>query len=245
MHSDSAVVFITGAGKRVGAALARDLHGRGFAVALHYRSAQPEAEALAAALNAVRAGSCLLLQADLGDRAQRDALVPHIIAHFGRLDVLINNASSFSPTPIGTSSDAHWDDLFDSNARAPFFLSQAAAPFLRRQQGCIVNIADIFGQTPKPQHTLYCMAKAALIMMTKSLALELAPDVRVNAIAPGAILWPESGKPDAEKDAIVQATPLARMGDVDDICQTAAWLIEQAGFTTGQVIAVDGGRSLR
>ena len=245
MHSDSAVVFITGAGKRVGAALARDLHGRGFAVALHYRSAQPEAEALAAALNAVRAGSCLLLQADLGDRAQRDALVPHIIAHFGRLDVLINNASSFSPTPIGTSSDAHWDDLFDSNARAPFFLSQAAAPFLRRQQGCIVNIADIFGQTPKPQHTLYCMAKAALIMMTKSLALELAPDVRVNAIAPGAILWPESGKPDAEKDAIVQATPLARMGDVGDICQTAAWLIEQARFTTGQVIAVDGGRSLR
>lgn len=245
MHSDSAVVFITGAGKRVGAALARDLHGRGFAVALHYRSAQPEAEALAAALNAIRAGSCLLLQADLGDRAQRDALVPHIIAHFGRLDVLINNASSFSPTPIGASSDAHWDDLFDSNARAPFFLSQAAAPFLRRQQGCIVNIADIFGQTPKPQHTLYCMAKAALIMMTKSLALELAPDVRVNAIAPGAILWPESGKPDAEKDAIVQATPLARMGDVDDICQTAAWLIEQARFTTGQVIAVDGGRSLR
>ncbi|HWR95234.1 MAG TPA: pteridine reductase [Arenimonas sp.] len=244
MHSDSAVVFITGAGKRVGAALARDLHGRGFAVALHYRSAQPEAEALAAALNAIRAGSCLLLQADLGDRAQRDALVPHIIAHFGRLDVLINNASSFSPTPIGASSDAHWDDLFDSNARAPFFLSQAAAPFLRRQQGCIVNIADIFGQTPKPQHTLYCMAKAALIMMTKSLALELAPDVRVNAIAPGAILWPESGKPDAEKDAIVQATPLARMGDVDDICQTAAWLIEQARFTTGQVIAVDGGRSL-
>ena len=244
MHSDSAVVFITGAGKRVGAALARDLHGRGFAVALHYRSAQPEAEALAAALNAIRAGSCLLLQADLGDRAQRDALVPRIIAHFGRLDVLINNASSFSPTPIGSSSDAHWDDLFDSNARAPFFLSQAAAPFLRRQQGCIVNIADIFGQTPKPQHTLYCMAKAALIMMTKSLALELAPDVRVNAIAPGAILWPESGKPDAEKDAIVQATPLARMGDVGDICQTAAWLIEQARFTTGQVIAVDGGRSL-
>jgi pteridine reductase len=245
MHSDSAVVFITGAGKRVGAALARHLHGRGFAIALHYRSAQPEAEALSAALNADRAGSCLLLQADLGDRVQRDALVPRIIAHFGRLDVLINNASSFSPTPIGAGSDAHWDDLLDSNARAPFFLSQAAAPFLRRQRGCIVNITDIFGQTPKPRHTVYCMAKAALIMMTKSLALELAPDVRVNAIAPGAILWPESGKPDAEKDAIVQATPLARMGDVDDICQAAAWLIEQAKFTTGQVIAVDGGRLLR
>lgn len=245
MHSDSAVVFITGAGKRVGAALARHLHGRGFAVALHYRNARAAAETLAAELNAVRAGSCLPLQADLGDRAQRDALVPRIIAHFGRLDVLINNASSFSPTPIGDVTDTHWDDLFDSNARAPFFLSQAAAPFLRRQQGCIVNIADIFGQTPKPRHTVYCMAKAALIMMTKSLALELAPDVRVNGIAPGAILWPEGGKPNAEKDAIVQATPLARMGDVDDICQTAVWLIEQARFTTGQVIAVDGGRLLR
>jgi pteridine reductase len=245
MHSESAVVFITGAGKRVGAALARDLHRRGYAIAVHYRSAKPEAEALAAALNAERAGSCLLLQADLDDPAQRDALIPQVIAQFGRLDVLINNASSFSPTPIGDVTDAHWDGLFDSNARAPFFLSQAAAPFLRRQHGCIVNIADIFGQTPKPRHTVYCMAKAALIMMTRSLALELAPDVRVNAIAPGAILWPESGKPDAEKDAIVQATPLARMGDVDDICQTAVWLIEQAAFSTGQVIAVDGGRSLR
>jgi pteridine reductase len=245
MHSESAVVFITGAGKRVGAALARDLHRRGYAIAVHYRSAKPEAEALAAALNAERAGSCLLLQADLDDPAQRDALIPQAIAQFGRLDVLINNASSFSPTPIGDATDAHWDGLFDSNARAPFFLSQAAAPFLRRQHGCIVNIADIFGQTPKPQHTVYCMAKAALIMMTRSLALELAPDVRVNAIAPGAILWPESGKPDAEKDAIVRATPLARMGAVDDISQTAAWLIEQAKFTTGQVIAVDGGRSLR
>lgn len=245
MHSESAVVFITGAGKRVGAALARDLHRRGYAIALHYRSAKPEAEALAAALNAGRAGSCLLLQADLDHHAQRDALIPQVIAHFGRLDVLINNASSFSPTPIGAATDAHWDDLFSSNARAPFFLSQAAAPFLRERHGCIVNIADIFGQMPKPKHTVYCMAKAALIMMTRSLALELAPDVRVNAIAPGAILWPESGKPDAEKDAIVQATPLARMGDAGDICQTAVWLIEQAKFSTGQVIAVDGGRSLR
>lgn len=245
MHSESAVVFITGAGKRVGAALARHLHQRGYAIALHYRSAKPEAEALAAELNALRADSCLPLQADLDDRAQRDALMPRIIAHYGRLDVLINNASSFSPTPVGAGSDAQWDELFDSNARAPFFLSQAAAPYLRERHGSIVNIADIFGQVPKARHTVYCMAKAALIMMTRSLALELAPEVRVNAIAPGAILWPESGKPDAEKDAIVKATPLARMGDVDDICQTAAWLIEQASFTTGQVIAVDGGRLLR
>jgi len=245
MHSESAVVFITGAGKRVGAALARDLHRRGYAIAVHYRNAKPEAEALAAELNTARADSCLLLQADLDQPAQRDALIPDIIAHYGRLDVLINNASSFLPTPIGEATDRHWDELFDSNARAPFFLSQAAAPYLRERHGCIVNIADIFGQVPKPLHTVYCMAKAALIMMTRSLALELAPDVRVNAIAPGAILWPETGKPDAEKDAIVKATPLARMGDVDDICQTAVWLIEQAAFTTGQVIAVDGGRLLR
>jgi pteridine reductase len=245
MHSESSVVFITGAGKRVGAALARHLHRRGYAIAVHYRNAKPEAEALAAELNTARADSCLLLQADLDQHAQRDALIPGIIAHYGRLDVLINNASSFLPTPIGDATDRHWDELFDSNARAPFFLSQAAAPFLRERHGCIVNIADIFGQVPKPRHTVYCMAKAALIMMTRSLALELAPDVRVNAIAPGAILWPESGKPDAEKDAIVKATPLARMGDVGDICQTAVWLIEQAAFTTGQVIAVDGGRLLR
>ena len=245
MHSESAVVFITGAGKRVGAALARHLHQRGYAVALHYRSAKPEAEVLAAELNTDRADCCLLLQADLDEPAQRDALIPRIIAHYGRLDVLPTDASSFSPTPVGAGSDAQWDELFDSNARAPFFLSQAGAPHLRERHGSIVNIADIFGQVPKPQHTVYCMAKAALIMMTRSLALELAPEVRVNAIAPGAILWPESGKPDAEKDAIVQATPLRRMGDVDDICQTAVWLIEQASFTTGQVIAVDGGRLLR
>jgi pteridine reductase len=245
MHSESAVVLITGAGKRVGAALARHLHGRGYGIALHYRTAALEAAALAQALNAERADSCLLLQADLAGPVQRDALVPRIIGHFGRLDVLINNASSFTPTPVGTGTDAQWNDLFDSNARAPFFISQAAAPYLRRQHGCIVNITDIFGQTPKAKHTLYCMAKAALLMMTRSLAVELAPEVRVNAIAPGAILWPETGKPDAEKDAIVQATPLARLGDVEDICQTATWLIEQAKFSTGQVIAVDGGRLLR
>ncbi len=245
MHSDSAVVFITGAGKRVGAALARLLHEHGYAVALHYRHSATEALALAEQLNAQRADSCLLLPADLNNSAEREALIPRIIGHYGRLDVLINNASSFSPTPIGEASDANWDDLFNSNARAPFFLSQAAAPHLRKQQGCIVNIADIFGVTPKPQHTVYCMAKAALLMMTKSLALELAPDVRVNAIAPGAILWPDGGTSEASKNAILQATPLARMGSIDDICQTALYLIEQAKFTTGQMIAVDGGRLVR
>ncbi len=245
MHSESAVVFITGASKRVGAALVRMLHTQGYAIALHYRHSATEAMALAEQLNAQRANSCLLLQADLNNSIDRDALIPQIIGHFGRLDVLINNASSFSPTPIGEASDAHWDDLFNSNARAPFFLSQAAAPYLRAKHGCIVNISDIFGVSPKPQHTVYCMAKAALLMMTKSLALELAPNVRVNAIAPGAILWPETGASEAGQNAILQATPLARMGHVDDICQTALYLIEQAKFTTGQMIAVDGGRLVR
>ena len=245
MHSESAVVFITGASKRVGAALACMLHEMGYAIALHYRHSAMEAMVLADGMNTQRANSCLLLQADLNNNAERDALIPQIIGHFGRLDVLINNASSFSPTPIGEATDTHWDDLFNSNARAPFFLSQAAAPHLREQHGCIVNIADIFGVSPKPQHTVYCMAKAALLMMTKSLALELAPEVRVNAIAPGAILWPEAGSSDASKHAVIQATPLARMGSVDDICQTALYLIEQAKFSTGQMIAVDGGRLVR
>lgn len=245
MHSDSAVVLITGAGKRVGAALARMLHTQGYSIALHYRHSATAASMLADTMNAERANSCLLVQADLNDSAERDAVIPQIIAHFGRLDVLINNASSFSPTPIGTTTDAQWNDLLDANARAPFFLSQAAAPHLKAQRGCIVNIADIYGMDPKPQHTAYCMAKAALLMMTKSLALELAPDVRVNAIAPGAILWPEAGMTDTGKNAVIQATPLARLGNIDDICQTALYLIEQAKFSTGQTIAVDGGRLLR
>lgn len=245
MHSESAVVFITGAGKRVGAALALLLHEQGYTIALHYRHSATEAMALAEQLNTQRANSCLPLQADLNNSIERDALIPQIITHFGRLDVLINNASSFSPTPIGSADDANWDDLFNSNARAPFFLSQAAAPHLRKQNGCIINIADIYGINPKPQHTVYCMAKAALLMMTKSLALDLAPEVRVNAIAPGAILWPEAGMSVQIQSTLIENTPLARMGNVDDIFQTAMWLIEQAKFTTGQVITVDGGRLLR
>ena len=243
MSSQSAVVFITGAGKRVGAALAEKLHAQGYRIALHYRQAKTEAQAIADALNTRRPESCLLLQADLAISTERDALIAQIIAHYGQLDVLINNASSFAPTPIGSANDAHWDDLFSSNARAPFFLSQSAAPYLRQQKGCIINIADIYGINPKPQHTIYSMAKAALLMMTKSLARELAPEIRVNAIAPGAILWPEAGMSEQSQIAMVEQTPLARMGDVDDIFQTALWLIEQAKFTTGQVIAVDGGRT--
>ena len=245
MPSDSAVVLITGAGKRIGAALAEHLHARGYAVALHYQHSKPEADALRDAFNSTRAGSAIGLQADLGQAKARDALVPAVIGHFGRLDVLINNASSFYPTPIGATTDADWDALFGTNACAPFFLAQAAAPYLRERRGCIVNLLDIFAERPKPNHTVYCMAKTAQRMLTQSLALELAPDVRVNGIAPGAILWPESGKSEAQKQAIIDVTPLARIGSVADICEAAGFLIESAGYCTGQIIDVDGGRLLR
>ena len=245
MPNDSAVVLITGAGRRIGAALAIDLHGRGYRIALHYQNSAREATALCTDFNQARPDSAIVLQADLGDAPRRDALVPAVLAHFGRLDVLINNASSFFPTPVGASTDAEWDALFDANARAPFFLSQAAAPYLAQQAGCIVNLLDIFAERPKPGHTVYGMAKAAQRMLTQSLALELAPAVRVNAIAPGAILWPESGKSDAQKQAILGATPLPRIGDVADICKAARFLIEDATYCTGQILAVDGGRLLR
>lgn len=245
MPSDSAVVLITGAGKRIGAALAEYLHARGYAIALHYQRSKTEAEALRDTFNRARAGSAISLQADLGNATQRDGLIPAVIGHFGRLDVLINNASSFFPTPLGAATDADWNALMDANARAPFFLAQAAAPYLRERRGCIVNLLDIFAERPKPQHTLYCMAKAAQRMLTQSLALELAPDVRVNGIAPGAILWPETGKSEAQRQAIIAATPLARIGSVADICEAAGFLIDSARYCTGQIIEVDGGRLLR
>jgi pteridine reductase len=245
MPSDSAVVLITGAGKRIGAALASHLHARGYAVALHYQHSKNEAEALRNQFNAARADSAFCVQADLGNANARDGVVRAVIEKFGRLDVLINNASSFYPTAIGETTDSDWDNLFDTNARAPFFLAQAAAPYLRERKGCIVNLLDIFTERPKPKHTVYCMAKAAQRMLTQSLALELAPDVRVNGIAPGAILWPESGKSEAQKQAIIDATPLARIGTVADICETAGFLIESARYCTGQIIEVDGGRQLR
>ena len=245
MPSDSAVVLITGAGKRIGAAIAAHLHGRGHAIALHYQHSKAEADALCGTFNTARPDSALSLQADLSDRSQRDSVIPAVINHFGRLDVLINNASRFHPTPVGRVTDADWDALFDSNARAAFFLAQAAAPYLRERRGCIVNLLDIFAERPKPEHAVYCMAKAALRMLTQSLALELAPDVRVNGIAPGAILWPQAGVPEARQQAMIAATPLARIGDTADICEAVQWLVESARFSTGQVIAVDGGRLLR
>ena len=244
------VALVTGAARRIGAAIARRLHADGYALSLHYRGSHAEMAALAAELNALRAGSVIAVQAELAAFDRLPELVARTVGRFGRLDALVNNASAFYPTPVGSVTPAQWDDLFASNARAPFFLSQAAAPHLKAAGGGIVNIADIHGETPLAGHGVYCMAKAALLMLTKSLALDLAPEVRVNAIAPGAILWPEHADYSTGKDAAAQAallarTPLARTGTPEDIAAAVAWLLgDGSGYVTGQTLHVDGGRGL-
>ena len=238
------VALITGAAKRVGARIARRLHAAGYDLALHHRNSAQAMATLIAELEAIRPRSTLVLQAELADDAAPARLVGETLARFGRLDALVNNASAFQPTPLGSATPAQWDTLFAANARAPFFLSQAAAPALRTSQGAIVNLADIYGEHPLKQHTIYCMAKAALIMLTQSLAKELGPEVRVNAVAPGAVLWPEEGKAEQEKAAMLASTALKRAGDPDDVAEAVRWLLQDARYTTGQVIRVDGGRSL-
>jgi pteridine reductase len=238
------VVLVTGGARRVGAAIVRRLHAAGSAVAIHYRSSADEAEALANQLNAARADSAATFAGALEDDATPTALVSAVLAQFGRLDGLVNNASAFYPTPIGETTAAHWDDLFAANARAPFFLAQAATPALRKAQGAIVNIVDIYAERPLAGHVVYSMAKAALVMLTQALAKDLAPDVRVNAVAPGAILWPASGKPEEAAEALIAKTPLGRKGEPEDVAEAVRWLLLDAHYTTGQVIRVDGGRAL-
>lgn len=236
------VVLVTGAAKRIGAQIARTLHAHGCDLALHRRGSLAEFEALRAELEAQRPGSVLPLQADLLEFDRLPELVARTMGRFGRLDGLVNNASSFHPTPVGSATPADWDDLFGTNARAPFFLSQAAAPHLATRGGAIVNLVDIYASRPLPRHAVYCMAKAALLMATKSLALELGPAVRVNAVAPGAILWPEDEANLAAREAMLARTPLGRIGTTDEIADAVRWLLFDATYCTGQVIAVDGGR---
>jgi len=227
------VVLITGAAHRIGATTARMLHAEGLNILLHYRNSR----------NAIRADSVHLIQADLHDTAKLPALIEQAIQIWGRLDVLINNASSFYATPIGTVTETQWEDLIGSNLKAPFFLSQAAAPYLRQQHGCIVSIVDIHAERPLKEFPVYSMAKAGLVMLTKSLACELGPEVRVNAVAPGAILWPEN-LGENEKQKIISRTFLKRQGAPDDIARAILYLIRDAGYMSGQVLTVDGGRSL-
>jgi pteridine reductase len=243
------VALVTGAARRIGAAIARRLHADGYDIALHYRDSTIEATALATALERVRGGSVLLLQADLTGLDRIAEVVAHAVGRFGRLDALVNNASAFFPTPFATTTPAQWDVLFGANVRAPFFLAQAAAPHLASANGAIVNLVDIHGERPLREHAVYGMTKAALIHMTRALALELAPQVRVNAVAPGAILWPESdadgqGKSPSEQSAVLARTPLGRTGTPDEIAEAVSWLLCGATYTTGQVIRVDGGRLL-
>ncbi len=238
------VVLITGAAHRVGAAMARVLHAQGMNLVLHYRHSGEAAQGLQTELHAVRADSVALVQADLLDTVGLAALVDTALSTWQRLDVLVNNASSFYPTPVGSVTEAQWDDLMGSNLKAPFFLAQAAAPYLAQQQGCIVNIVDIHADRPLKTYPVYGIAKAGLVMLTKALARELGPEVRVNAVAPGAIVWPEHDLDAVTKEYIISRTALKRQGVPHDIAQAVLFLIRDAGYISGHVLTVDGGRSL-
>ena len=238
------VALVTGGVRRIGAVVCRLLHAQGMNLVIHYRSSEKEAHALQAELHALRPESVMLVRGDLLNAAKLDNLVYETIDSFERLDALINNASSFYPTPMGKATEKHWDELIGSNLKAPFFLAQAAAPHLKKTHGCIVNMADIHADRPLRTYPIYCAAKAGLVMLTKSLARELAPEVRVNAVAPGTILWPESDLDEITKQRIISRVPLKRSGDPSDIARTILFLVRDAGYITGQVIAVDGGRSV-
>lgn len=236
--------LITGAARRVGAATARALHGAGASVVLHYRSSAEEAQALARELNGARPDSVALAQCDLLDGAGVKELAQTATAAFGGLDILINNASSFYPTPLGNIDEDDWNDLIGTNLKAPLFLAQAAAAALRERGGLIVNLADIHGMRPLRRHPVYCVAKAGLIMLTKSLARELGPQVRVNAIAPGPVMWPQDGVDETLRQEIIDRTALKRTGSAEDVARAVLFFAAEAPFITGQILAVDGGRSI-
>jgi pteridine reductase len=237
-------VLITGGARRVGAAIGRQLHAAGANLVIHYRHSAEDAEALAAELNLVRGNSTATFQADLLDLATLPALVEFTVRAFGGLDVLVNNASTFYETPVGQITPEAWDDLFGTNLKVPLFLSQAAAPALRKTRGLIINIVDIHALRPLRHYTVYCAAKAGLQMLTRSLAKELGPEIRVNGISPGPVLWPEHGGDVAKREKIIQRTILKRMGSPEDIAGTALFFAASAPFVTGQILAVDGGRSV-
>jgi pteridine reductase len=237
------VVLITGGAKRVGAATCRRLHSAGANLMLHYRVSAGEARLLQAELNHQRKDSVALIQADLLDIAKLPAMVEQTVQSFGRLDALVNNASSFFQTPVGEITAAAWEDLIGTNLRAPLFLSQAAAPALKKSQGAIVNITDIHAERPLKNYVVYSVAKAGLVGLTRSLARELAPEVRVNAIAPGPILWPDDESFDElSRQRIISHTPLKREGTPEDIAKAVHFLLAEATYVTGETINVDGGR---
>lgn len=240
------VVLITGGGKRVGAVISRALHAAGYSIMIHFKSSATEAHALEAELNLLRPNSVASMQADLLDIDHIPQLIATTISHFGRLDVLINNASTYYASEIGDIDESKWHDLMGSNLKAPLFLSQAAAPELRKNHGCIVNITDMHVEHPKKGYIIYSVAKAGLVTLTKSLAHELGPEVRVNAVAPGPVQWPENNTQFDEvyRQRVINQTLLKRVGEAEDVAKAVKFLIADAPFITGHVLAVDGGRSL-
>jgi len=241
---DGKVALVTGAARRIGAAIATTLHAAGANVVIHYRGSENEAEELAARLNRLRAQSALIARADLSHADAIDYLMNATIQWSGRLDVLVNNASSFFPTPIGEITEEAWSDLVGTNLKAPVFLSQAAAPHLTKTCGNIVNIVDIHAVKPLRNHHVYGAAKAGLAMLTQSLAKDLAPEVRVNGVAPGAIAWPENGMSVSVKENIIAQIPLGVAGQPSDIADAVLYLVRDATYVTGQIIPIDGGRSI-
>ncbi|MEJ2692562.1 MAG: pteridine reductase [Candidatus Thiodiazotropha sp.] len=245
MNLNGKCALITGAAHRIGATIARRLHALGMDLLIHYRNSATPAEALRDSLQSQRADSVALVQADLQTAESYPKLIDSELAFRGRLDLLVNNASSFYRTPLGDASTEQWDDLIGSNLKAPFFLSQAAAPLLRQRRGTIINLLDIHAERPLKGYPIYSIAKAGNAMLVKSLARELGPEIRVNGIAPGAILWPEQGLSEGDQASILERTAMKRPGTPDDIASTLLFLLRDAPYITGQIIAVDGGRTLQ
>lgn len=241
---DGKTALVTGAARRIGAAITERLHDAGARVAIHFGQSEIEAHALRDRLDRKRPGSAEVFQADLADAGQLAPLVESAVSWGGGLDVLVNNASSFYPTPLGRISEEHWRDLISTNLMAPLFLAQSAWPHLRDRRGAIVNLVDIHAVRPLRDHLAYSSAKAGLAMLTRGLAREMAPEVRVNGVSPGAILWPESGMTEPDKEKIVAQIPLKRSGEPDDIAGCVLYLVRDAPYITGQIVAVDGGRSI-
>lgn len=240
------VALITGGGRRIGAEIAQQLHSNGFNVIIHYLRSETEALDLAERFNQQRQNSAVTIKADLSQVESVKTLAANAVSSWGHLDVLINNASSYYPTQFGEVTEEQWEDLQASNSKAPFFLSQALAPELKKQRGAIVNIVDIHADKPLPEYSPYTIAKAGTAMLTKSLARELAPEVRVNGVSPGVIIWPENAAEhsEQEKQRILEQIPLAREGSAGDIARTVLFFVKDAPYITGQILAVDGGRSL-
>ena len=242
--TDAKVALVTGGAKRIGAATVRLLHQSGYKLIIHCRLSQQAANALAEELNSKRPDSAKVIQGDLNIETIYDNLIEQAFQCWNRLDVLVNNASSFYPTPVGKITLDDWNNLINSNLKAPLFLAQAAAPYLKETQGNIINMLDVHGHRPMKDHPVYCSAKAGLAMLTMSLAKELGPDIRVNGVSPGAILWPENDISDHTKNLILERTALKRAGEPIDIAKTILFLIKDANYITGQIIAVDGGRTI-